>query len=329
MIISRAPLRVSLAGGGSDLPSFYDQEDGMVLSFTINKYVYLALHDYFAGGIRVAYSQVEQVAKCEDLTHPIFRETMRLLRFDQSIEIGSYADVPSNGTGLGSSSAFTNALIVGLQHFRREVIDIDKVAALTCQIEIEKCHQPIGKQDQWATAVGGINEFTFLKTGDVLKNQINISSDFNNRMGESMKLFYLGYGRSAANILKIQNVNMKDNLANRLIQREIVQLVPEMKQSIFHEDIDTLGKLLNKGWLLKKKLANEISNPSIDNIYEHALGCGAVGGKVVGAGGGGFLLLCVPPKNHVKFKKSFIGFRELEFALEFEGTKIAYDDRSG
>jgi D-glycero-alpha-D-manno-heptose-7-phosphate kinase len=327
MIISKAPLRISLAGGGSDLPSYFQEDEGKVLALTIDKYVYLAIHDFFAGGIRVAYSLVEQVSQPNDINHPIFRETMKLLNFNESIEIGSFADVPSNGTGLGSSSAFTNALIAGLMRFRLEEFTPQEVAELATIVEIEKCHQPIGKQDQWSTALGGINLINFHNDGSVTSDKIQIKAKNSDPIDSSLRLFYLGFGRSAGNILREQNRKFSRQGVERNIQREIVQLVGPMSKALENSNIAEIGELLHLGWDLKRRLSNDVSSDSIDRVYELALSSGALGGKVVGAGGGGFLLLCVPEENKVRFDAGFTGFRELKFNLSFTGVTIAFDDR--
>ena len=327
MIISKAPLRISLAGGGSDLPTYFQEDEGKVLTLTIDKYVYLALHDYFAGGIRVAYSLVEQVLHPNEINHPIFRETMKLLNFSESIEIGSFADVPSNGTGLGSSSAFTNALIVGLKRFRLEEFTQEEVAKLSCIVEIEKCKQPIGKQDQWSTALGGINLINFHNDGSVTSDKISLKPEFSAAIDKSLRLFYLGFGRSAGAILREQNRKLSGQSVEREIQREMVRLVGPMRNALENSNISEIGELLHLGWNLKRRLSNEISSGSIDQVYEVALSAGALGGKVVGAGGGGFLLLCVPEENKVRFDNVFTGFRELKFNLSFTGVTIAFDDR--
>ena len=326
MIVVRSPLRLSLAGGGSDLPSYLETSMGRVLSLTINKYVYLAMHDLFSGGIRVSYSLLEHVENINHLNHPIFRETMQELRFSDSVEIGSFADVPGNGTGLGSSSAFTNALILGLKSLQGEEISKPELARLACKIEIKRCMQPIGYQDQWASAIGGINEIIFHNLVEVSYNTLNLRQDSLDILKQSLKLYYLGQGRNAGNILRVQNSNIRENKVAKKAQDGIVKLVTPTKEAIVANDISLLGNLLHEGWMLKREMTEFTSSPFIDEVYEFALASGAAGGKVLGAGGGGFILLCVPPENLVKFEKSFRNLRRLDFDFDFDGTRVVFKD---
>lgn len=328
MILTRAPLRISLAGGGSDLPAFFVQDSGSVISFSINKFVYLAIHDYFSGGIRIKYSNQEEVSAPDEITHPIFRETLLALRFQKSVEIASFADVPGDGTGLGSSSALTNALIAGLNAFNRIPVDKAKNAELACRIEIVSCKQNIGLQDQWSSALGGINVLTFEKDWSVHPEKVQLSQHSIDFINNDLRLFYLGKGRQATDILKEQSCNILSNVEFRNRQKSLVNMVPEMKTAIESGDADQVGFILNESWQIKRKMSSLITSNAIDSIYFDAIKSGASGGKVLGAGGGGFLLLCVPRKQKEKFDEMFVSLRELPFQIEFDGVGIEYDDRT-
>lgn len=328
MILTRAPLRVSLAGGGSDLPSFFNHDVGRVISFSIDKYVYLAFHHLFSGGIRIAYSMVEQVNDPNELNHPIFREVLKELKYSSSLEIGSFADVPANGTGLGSSSAFTNALIAGLLTLKNQPFTKNDIASMACNIEVEKCKQPIGFQDQWTSAIGGLNIFEFTNHNHVNLQRIELAKEKVEVLNQGLLLYYLGTGRTAANILQRQKSNIENCEKTRIAQKKIVELVEPMEQAVLSANLEQVGLILHENWRLKKLLANEISTLQIDEIYERALLAGAFGGKVVGAGGGGFLLLAVPIENREQFHANFAGLRELKFSIEFKGVSVVYDDRT-
>jgi D-glycero-alpha-D-manno-heptose-7-phosphate kinase len=325
VIVARAPLRISLAGGGSDIPSFFQREFGEVLSFSINKYVYLAGHEYFAGGIRLSYSKTETVQDVEKIEHPLFRNALLYLDFQQDIELSSFADVPGTGTGLGSSSAFTVALLHLLSTFKGQDLTASDLAKTACKVEIEMCGDPIGKQDQYASAFGGINRFRFNEDDSVEKIHTDLDSkkDF---LNESLLLYHTGVGRFASSILAEQRTSIERDAQVFQNVRNIRNRVSDMQTCLVKEDSKSLGSLLSESWEDKKKLASGISNSIIDQLLESAVKAGALGGKLVGAGGGGFLLLCIEPGNRSKFQKSFSGLRNLPFQVENEGSKIVYDD---
>lgn len=325
MIIARAPLRVSLAGGGSDLPSFYRKEFGEVLSFTINKYVYLVGHAYYAGGIRLSYSKTETVTNIGDIEHPLFRNSMKHLAFTGDIEVGSFADVPGSGTGLGSSSAFTVALIHLLSTIKGERLSCEELAKIACEVEIELSGEPVGKQDQYASAFGGINRFRFNadESVDCIRWNLGERIPFLNKC---LLLYHTGIGRPASKILKEQVSNIdKDPEAFQSV-RKMRDRVDEMVSCILKEDYKDLGRLLLESWIDKQKLAGGISNKRIDQLLKRAINCGASGGKLVGAGGGGFLLLCVDPENQKRFQERFTDLRNLPFFLDTLGSTIVYND---
>jgi len=325
MIVARAPLRVSLAGGGSDLPGFYRQEFGEVLSFAINKYVYLAGHEYFAGGMRLSYSKTETVNNVEDIEHPLFRNSMKYLSFSGDIELSSFADVPGSGTGLGSSSAFTVALVHLLSTFKGISLSSQELAKIACEIEIELCGEPIGKQDQYASAFGGMNRFRFNSDESVDCSNWDLGGHVS-FLNETLLLYHTGIGRSASSILKEQTTRLdtEPDAIQRI--RKIRDRVDEMASCVLQEDSKGIGRLLSESWLDKQQLATGISNNRIDGLLERAISCGASGGKLVGAGGGGFLLLCVDPQNRKTFQEKFTDLRHLPFLLDTVGSRIVYND---
>jgi D-glycero-alpha-D-manno-heptose-7-phosphate kinase len=326
MILTRAPLRISLAGGGSDLPSFYSHDFGEVLSFAIDQYVYIAAHSYFSGGIRLSYSQTELVQNHLEIEHPLFRNTMKSLDFHGDIELSSFADVPGSGTGLGSSSAFTVALIHTLLTFNGERRTAHEIASLACSIEIEMCGDPIGKQDQFASAFGGINRFKFMSDGSVTTNQnSNLSSkvDF---LSNSLLLYYTGMGRSSTSILQEQSLAMIPGSESFDAVSRIRDKVEEMQNHILDENAVGVGELLEQSWNDKRKLSSGISNPLFEGMLAKAKELGALGGKLVGAGGGGFLLICVPFERRNRFIKEFDSLRHLPFKVSMQGVETVYND---
>ncbi len=330
MILSRAPLRVSLAGGGSDLPAFYEQEPGEVLSFTIDKYVYIAAHELFKGGIRLSYSKTEDIDNPHQIEHPLIRETFLETNFMQAIEVGSFADVPGTGTGLGSSSAFTVALLNALSHLNgksQSCSDMPKYLANTaCKIEIERCGQLIGKQDQFASAYGGVNQIKFNSDGSTEVESLLTDDSLENFLNQCLALFYLGFGRPGSDILNDQSSNLKNKATEFQSMLELKNLVPEMRMALANKDHIHLGQLLTKGWHLKASTSASISSPQIENAFSEALELGALGGKVVGAGGGGFFLLALEPEKRASFIKNFTRYRHLPFRISRTGAEIIYSD---
>jgi D-glycero-alpha-D-manno-heptose-7-phosphate kinase len=328
MILSRAPLRISLAGGGTDLPSYYSQSGGEVFSFAINKFIYLAVHDLYKGGIRLNYSKTEEVATPPEITHPIFRETLLELKASRPLEIGSYADIPSSGTGLGSSSAFTVALVNAIRAFHGESSSASYLANLACKIEMELVGDPIGKQDQYASAFGGINRIHFESNNNVIVSPSKSAIQDKVFLDSCLTAFYLGYGRSASEILKKQNedINQKQNIRSMLDQMK--SLVTPTIESVKNQDVRGLGHLISEGWNLKKSIGEQISNVSIDEIVEKAMDSGAIGAKILGAGGGGFLLVCHEPGQREYIKKKLEFLRALDFEISLVGASIVYNDEN-
>ena len=322
MIITRTPFRVSFVGGGSDLKDFYSKNGyGAVVSTAINKYMYIVIHPYFHDKIRVKYSRTEDVEKVDEIRHPIVRECLRKVQIEKGIEIASFADVPA-GTGLGSSSAFTVGLLNALYAYKGKVVSKERLAREACEIEIEKLGEPIGKQDQYASAYGNINYLRFNKDETVDVSPILLAESSRKELEQKLSLYYVGGERKASDILGEQkkNILMDDKFRNL---RRLVSLAGELREILQAEDIDHVGSILDKGWQCKKELSNGISNEEIDHLYTQFLERGAVGGKLLGAGSGGFLLIFA--EDHGRLREYF-GLKALPFHTDREGTKIIFYD---
>jgi len=322
MIISRTPFRISFAGGGSDLPSFYNKEMGAVLSTSINKYIYLAIHPFFdPNKIQLKYSMTELVSSIGEIQHPIFREALDLYKLT-GVDINSIADVPS-GTGLGSSSSFTVGLINAIKAYQNIAVSSEVLASKACQIEIEILKSPIGKQDQYAAAYGGLNLITFYPDQRVNVEKIIMNPQKKQELDDNLILIYTGDVRSANKILEQQKIAIEEK-ENFECQKKMVRLAFDLKNVLEKNEIDDFGRILHEGWLLKKSLNKSISNSIIDGIYEKGIKAGALGGKLLGAGGGGFVLFYCPIEKQDSFKKSMQNYRELKFSFEYFGSKIIY-----
>ncbi|PCI40752.1 MAG: GHMP kinase [Elusimicrobia bacterium] len=320
MIISRTPFRISFAGGGTDLESFYGEEPGAVVSTAIDKYMYVSVHPYFEDRILLKYSRTELVKRVSQIKHPLMRESIRLAKIHGGIEIASAADVAA-GTGLGSSSSFTVGLLHALHAFEGRYVSAERLAGEACAIEIDRVKEPIGKQDQTIAAHGGFQFIEFLPGGDVRVRPIIFPRGKEAALNERMLLFYTGATRSASRILNRQRRRAK---ANREHLRRIRGFADVARESLHRGRIDDLGEILHEGWELKKSLAKGISNPRIDRAYAKSRRAGALGGKVLGAGGGGFLLLFAKDGRQDAVRRSMKGWREIPFKFEPEGSKIVY-----
>ena len=323
MIIARSPLRISLGGGGTDVPSYYQEHQGYLLAASIDKYVYVTVMRPFTEGIYLKYSEIEQVKNVTDVKHPIIREVLKELKLKTpQIEITTLADIPS-GTGLGSSGSFTTALIKALfAHYRRN-IHPEELAELACEIEIERLSEPIGKQDQYIAAFGGITEFYFNKDGSVSSSPLNLSMETIHDLEDKLVLFFTGISRSASSILKDQvdksKVHDKTMIDNLHFTKD---LGIRSKSALVAGDTTEFGKLMHEHWEHKKSRSNGMSNEFIDSAYALALKSGAVGGKLVGAGGGGFLMFYANDKDKLRSEMVKIGLEEVRFQFDFEGTKV-------
>ena len=325
MIIAKAPFRVSFAGGGSDLRSFYEKNGyGAVVSTSIDKYMYIALHPYFHDKIRIKYSRLEDVESIEEIKHPIVKECLRLVNIGKGLEIASIADVPA-GTGLGSSSSFTVCLLHALNAYKGTFVARERLAQQACKIEIDILKEPIGKQDQYAASYGGLNYIRFNSDGSVFVEPLLCGSTARRRLQKNLIMFYVGNERKASQILCSQKENLKQRDKYEMLQK-MVGLADKLRDSLNRNKVKAFGEILHEGWLLKKGLSDNISNSILDDYYETALGVGAVGGKVLGAGGGGFLLFYCEPKFQNALRMA-LKLRELKFSFESEGTKIVYFDK--
>ena len=323
MIISRAPFRVSFCGGGSDIPVFYEQYGGCVLSCSIRKYVYIALHPSFdKQTITLKYSKTEEVNDFDEIEHKYFKVILK--EYDvKGVEITSMADIPS-GTGLGSSSAFTVAVLKALKAYKKRSYSTYALACEACDVEINKAGSPIGKQDQFASAFGGLNFITFHKDGKVTVEPLMIPGDGEERLQNSLMMFYTGLTHDANTILAEQSKNVaskEDKIKSQLL---LCEMARDLKAHFEDGDVDYLGTILKKSWEIKKTLSSGIANPKIDSIYDKAMQAGAMGGKLLGAGGGGFMLFYVKPENQQKVREALKDYLEVEFKIDYEGATILH-----
>jgi D-glycero-alpha-D-manno-heptose-7-phosphate kinase len=322
VIITRTPFRISFAGGGSDLPAFYRKEQGCVLSTSIDKYMFLAAHPFFdAGKIQLKYSKTELVSEFNDIQHPIFRQILSEHNL-KGIDINSIADIPA-GTGLGSSSSFAVGLLHLVNAYRGKYISAEQLAAGACDIEINKLNEPIGKQDQYAAAYGGLNFIRFNPDETVQVEKIIMDQEKKSHLEHSLIMIYTGDVRSASKILKEQSAQA-ENKDKILTMKKMVILAHELRVALQGNEIDNFGRILHEGWLMKKSLTGGISNSVVDDLYARGIKHGALGGKLLGAGGGGFILFYVPRDQQEKFRTGMAGLRELHFKFDNEGSKVIY-----
>lgn len=323
MIITRSPLRISLGGGGTDLPSYYKKHSGFLIAAAIDKFVYITVHQTFVPDLIVKYSQLERVPTAGELRHPIIREAMKLVGIDGGyLELTSMADIPA-GTGLGSSGSFATALLKALHAHKKNLIHPQELAEQACHIEIDLLKEPIGKQDQYIAAYGGLTCFQFLPNGHVEAAPLKVDNETLYNLEDNLLLFFTGYSRSAGSILKEQDAKsrtsdkeMTDNL------HFVKELGYQSQEALEIGDLHKFGDLMNVHWEHKKKRSGGMSNPDIDRWYKLAMENGAVGGKVIGAGGGGFLMFYAEDKTLLRHALTQAGLREVRFRFDFEGTKV-------
>ena len=325
MIITRAPFRVSFCGGGSDLPSFYEKYGGCVLSTSIRKYMYLTIHNYFhKDQIVLKYSKTETVKDYDSIEHKYFKQCLKDFGI-MGVEISSMADIPS-GTGLGSSSSFTVALLHLLYTYRGEYVSKYKLAKEACEIEITKLGQPIGKQDQFAAAFGGLNFYEFQPNGFVNVEPIIMAPQSYKTLEDNILMFYIGGVHSASDILKEQSKNL--GVADKAkAQLKMCELSRTLKEELQKNNVDAMGELLHENWMLKKSLVSEISNTLIDDTYQRAMAAGALGGKLLGAGGAGFMIFYVKPEKQEAVRNVLSGLREMDFEMDNGGATIVHVDK--
>ena len=325
MIITRAPFRVSFCGGGSDLPSFYEQYGGCVLGTTIRKYMYITIQNYFfRDRIMLKYSQTEEVTSYDEIEHRICKQCLKDFSL-MGVEITSIADIPA-GTGLGSSSSFTVALLQLLHTYKGEYISKYDLAKEACDVEINRLGDPIGKQDKFAAAFGGLNYYDFMPNGTVNVEPIIMSGDSYNKLENNILMFYLGGTHSASAILKEQSSNVKA-VDKAQIQLKMCDITKVLKSELQKNNVDAMGELLHENWMLKKTLASGITNPLIDETYELAMKAGATGGKLLGAGGAGFMIFYVPENKQADVRKALSHLREMDFRMDNSGASIIHIDR--
>lgn len=324
MIITRTPFRVSFAGGGSDLKEYYLKYGGSVLSVSIDKYIYLSMHPYFNNDkFFLKYSKNELVNDVDEIEHKIIKQVFKDFKIS-GVDFSSSADIPS-GTGLGSSSSFTAGLTKLCCAYTDKYMSLEDIAKYACEVEIDKLNEPIGRQDQYACAIGGLNFIEFGLDGNVTTEKIIMEENKLQQLQDNLLMFYLGNTRSASNILSEQKENTINDEKKIENLHKMVNLSRKLKRELIKGNIDAMGDILHKGWTYKKELASKISNKIIDDYYDTALRNGAIGGKLLGAGGGGFLLFYAPLINHKKIRKALITLEELKFNFSFEGSKILYN----
>lgn len=323
MIISRAPFRVSFCGGGSDIPSFYEKHGGCVISCSIRKYVYVAIHpSFYNNSITLKYSKTEEVSNVDDIEHKYFKIVLKKYNV-QGVEITSIADIPA-GTGLGSSSAFTVALLKAIKAYKKKSYSTYMLANEACDIEIKDAGSPIGKQDQFASAFGGLNYISFEKSGKVLVEPLVLPGDSVEKMQNNLLLFYTGLTHNANEILEDQSKHIKSDIDKINAQKQLCHLTKLLKKHLECGDVDYLGTILKKSWEIKKTLSSRIANNHIDTIYNTAIAAGADGGKLLGAGGGGFMLFYVKPQNQESVRRALKDYLEVEFKIDYEGASIVH-----
>jgi D-glycero-alpha-D-manno-heptose-7-phosphate kinase len=323
MIITRSPLRISLGGGGTDLPSYYQSHSGFLIAAAIDKYVCITLHQTFVPEFILKYSKLERVRSAEEINHPIVRETLRLLKVDGAgLEITSMADIPA-GTGLGSSGSFTTALLKALHTHKKNLIHPRDLAEQACHIELDLLREPIGKQDQYIASFGGLTCFKFLPDGRVEAWPLRLSSETLYNLEDNLLLFFTGYSRSASSILKEQDDKSRRSDAGMVENLHFIKALGfQSKDALEEGDLQRFADLMNTHWEWKKQRSGGMSNPDVNRWYDLARANGALGGKLVGAGGGGFLMFYAEDKARLRRAMAETGLREVRFRFDFEGTKV-------
>jgi D-glycero-alpha-D-manno-heptose-7-phosphate kinase len=324
MIISRTPLRMSFAGGGSDIPAYYREFGGAVISTAINKYIYVNVNKKFDDGIRIGYSVNEEVQSLSEIAHPIVRESLRYLDISGGVEITSIADIPSSGTGLGSSSAFTVGLLHALSAFKGNHISSEHLAVDACTIELDRCNEPIGKQDQYASAYGGFNLYEFHTDDAVVIRPIVCSKVTLSSLQKNILVFYTGRSRSASQLLRAQISAIEASAEKKQAMHRMVRLAYELADELGKNNVDSFGQALDEGWHLKKSLDGDISSPEIDSWYQSAKGAGALGGRILGAGAGGFLMVYAHADRHSAIIHALSPLRLVDMSFDPLGSRIIF-----
>lgn len=323
MIISKTPLRMSFVGGGSDFRDYYKNDYGSVVSTTINKYVYIAVNKRFTDHIRVGYSKTEYVTHVDEIEHNLVRESLKLLGITKGIEVVYMSDMlPAHeGSGLGASSSILIGTLHALHAYKGEFVSAEVLAREAYQIEVDILNHPIGKQDQYSAAFGGMNHIRFFADESVVVDPIILKMETKKKLNQNLLLFYTGINTRSDWVLNEQKENVENN---RPLLDKMVSLSEQMKEALNKNDLAAFGMLLHEGWVFKQKLASRVTNPIINAYYENAKEAGALGGKILGSGGGGFLLLYCEPKNQDRVRKALSMLKEAPFEFESQGSRIIY-----
>ncbi|MGA9534187.1 MAG: GHMP kinase [Anaerolineales bacterium] len=324
MIIVQTPLRVSLFGGGTDFPTFYRQEGGGVLTTAIDKYIFVTIKQRFDDLVRVGYTQTELVESVDQIQHELIRHAFLKTGIDHGVEITTMGDIPSAGSGLGSSGTVTVGALHAMYSYLGGLPTADRLARESCQIEIDELSKPVGVQDQYIAAFGGFRWIEFNRAGEINVAKFPLDNALLRRLNENLLLFFTGITRHSGTVLTEQAANLE---GRREVLRELLVLAERAKQALLEADLDCIGTLLHESWLLKQQLASNISNGAIDEMYVTALDAGALGGKITGAGGGGFLLLYAPEGRRQSVREALSTLRELPFGFERDGSKVIFNYR--
>jgi D-glycero-alpha-D-manno-heptose-7-phosphate kinase len=323
VIISRTPLRMSFVGGGSDLPSHYRRHGGAVLSTAIDKYVYVSVNRKFDGGIRLAYSKVEEVDTLDQVEHRLVRAAFEMIGLPGGVEVTTTADIPSRGTGLGSSSSFTVGLVQAASAYMGRHVSAEQLGRSACEVEIERCSEPIGRQDQYAAAFGGLNLIEFLPDDSVAVSPVIMRRADRDLVEQRIVVFYTGITRSASDILRRQSDETASDVRKQAVLKRMVELTYTLRDDFARGEIDAFGEILRENWMLKKSLTDGISTGQIDAWYDAGIAAGALGGKLLGAGSGGFLMFYAPVERHEAIARA-VGLRQIRFGFEPLGSRILF-----
>ena len=324
MIIVQTPLRVSYFGGGTDFPSYYLEEGGAVLNAAIDKSIFVTIKERFDEKIRVGYTSTEMVDNIGEIKHSLIREALDKTGIYSGVEITTMGDIPSEGSGLGSSSTVTVGALHAMYAYRGEIVNAEKLAREACEIEIDKLGSPIGIQDQYIAAYGGLRFFEFQQDGSIYSEKLCLNGETCRSLNDNFMLFFTGISRKAGTILEEQQNNISDRMDTL---RALKQMAYTARDELEASNPDAIGHLLHQSWKLKKGLAGSISNGKIDEMYEAAIRAGAIGGKITGAGGGGFLLLYCPHQKQDSVRSALAKLQELPFHIEQDGTKVIFNYR--
>jgi D-glycero-alpha-D-manno-heptose-7-phosphate kinase len=324
MIIVQTPLRISLFGGGTDFPSFFKNEGGCVLTTAIDKYIFVTIKKRFDDKLRIGYTRTEMVDSVDQIQHELIREALQKTGIQSGVEVTTIGDIPEAGSGLGSSSTVTVGALQAMYTYKGEIVNAERLAREACEVEIETLGRPIGIQDQYIAAYGGFRLMEFHSDGSVNPQPVNLENNRCRKLNESLLMFYTGMTRKSASILEEQkkNINQRSSLL-----RQLKQMAYVARDELTSGNLEAIGEMLHESWMLKKELASQISNNAIDDMYVAARSAGAIGGKISGAGGGGFLLLFCPYEKQDSVREALHGLQELPFTLEQDGSKVIFNYR--